>query len=296
MTDTPRRTAQIGLIQVKPRYDESVTVEGCLDELLQLAEQCLKDGADLVFMPEAYQYRLARRHIPRGELSKTYSETYKQRCSQLARKYNAYVVPWDYEIDEQENVYNVSYVLDRNGVEIGRYRKVHLTRGETKVLTYGRDFPVFDLDFGKVGIMICFDNYFPESARILALRGAELILFPLFGDTLNPQWEIKLRARAIDNSVYVATCHLHADPGTSFTGMVSPTGEIIAKVENEGTYQVVEIDLSTKIMTNTRAVKGSCEDIKQMLLKLRRMEAYQPLLEDVPQMNWEEIEFFNKEE
>lgn len=288
-----KRTAKIGLIQVNAQYGPDVTVESCLEELLELAERCLRDGADLVFMPETYQYKNAR-HIPRRELAARYSEAYKMKCAALARKYAAYVVPWDNEVDEAGRLYNTSYILDRSGREIGRYRKVHLTRREKEKLTAGTDFPVFDLDFGKVGIMICFDNYYAETARILALRGAELILYPLFGDTLNPGWEIKTRARAIDNSVYVAPCLLHSPVRGDYfvyTGMIAPDGEVLCKIEQYGTHRVVEIDLDRPVVTNIRAVNGSCEKIKPYLHKTRNVSAYGPLLEPVDELDWDEIEF-----
>lgn len=293
-----KRTVKVGLIQVNARYGPDVTVESCIGEMLELAERCLKDGADIVFMPEAYQYRIARRTIPRDVLVARYAEGYKRQCAELARKYSAYVVPWDYDVDGAGNVYNISYILDRNGQEVGKYRKVHLTHGETKVLAPGDDFPVFDLDFGKVGIMICFDNYYAETARILALRGAELILFPLFGDTLNPGWEIKLRARAIDNSVYIASCQIHSSVRGEFftyTGIVSPSGDVLCKIEEEGVHRVVEIDLNERVITNTSASKGKYEDIKQYLLKLRRPEVYGPLLQRYPVREWEDIEFVREE-
>jgi predicted amidohydrolase len=287
------RKVKLGLIQVAAQYGPEVTVESCLEELLELAERCLRDGADLVFMPETYQYKNVR-HIPRRELVSRYSEAYKQRCAELARKYAAYVVPWDNEVDDAGNLYNTSYILDRSGQEIGRYRKVHLTRREKEKLAAGTDFPVFDLDFGRVGIMICFDNYYAETARILALRGAELILYPLFGDTLNPGWEIKTRARALDNSVYVAPCCLHSPVHGDYfvyTGLIAPDGEVLGKIEEYGTHRVVEIDLDRPVLTNIRAVKGGCELIKPYLLKTRNTRAYGPLLESVAEQEWDEIEW-----
>lgn len=297
MNKPVKRTAKIGLIQVNARYGPEATVEACLDELLDLAERCLRDGADLVFMPETYQYKNVR-HIPRKELVATYSEAYKARCAELARRYSAYVVPWDNEVDEAGNLYNTSYILDRSGREIGRYRKVHLTRREREKLAAGTDFPVFELDFGKVGIMICFDNYYAETARILALRGAELILYPLFGDTLNPGWEIKTRARAIDNSVFVAPCCLHApvrDDFFVYTGLIGPAGDVLCKIEQYGTHRVVEIDLDESVMTNIRAVRGSCEKIKPYLHKTRNLQVYGPLLEPVAELDWNDIEFVEED-
>lgn len=286
------RKAKIGLMQVTADYDW--TVEQCQQQMLHLAEECLKNGADLVFMPEGFQYKTADRTIKPYDLSRIYYDDYKKRCAELARKYNAYVVPWDYETEGQE-VYNTSYILDRSGRDIGRYRKVHPTYSELqKGISAGREFRVFELDFGTIGIMICFDNYYAESARILSLLGAELILYPLYGDTLKNQWEIKLRARAIDNTVYVAPCHIHSSPveaKVTYTGMVDPAGEVICKLEEENTFKVIEIEMGKKLITSTTGVKGKYEYIKQKLLKLRNIEAYGPLLEKVDTPEWDKINF-----
>lgn len=202
-------------------------------------------------------------------------------------------MPWDYEI-EGDRIFNTSYILDRNGNEIGRYRKVQITRGEEiNGISKGDDFPVFDLDFGKVGIMICFDNYYQESARILALNGAEMILYPLYGDTLKPQWEIKLKARAIDNSVYVAPCHIGSTPVNTlitFTGMVDPTGEVICKLEKQGSCKVVEVDFGKRVITCIMASKGHYEDLKQYLLRMRNKEAYKDIMKKIDLMEWDKIQ------
>ena len=286
------RKAKIGIMQVTADYNWSV--EQCHDELLHLAAQCLKEGADLVFMPEAYQYKTARSKTPREVLVRKYAAGYKEKCAELARKYNAYIAPWDYELDDNGNLYNVTYILDRKGNEIGRYRKVNTTRYEN--LTRGDEYPVFDLDFGKVGIMICFDNYFPESAEILALNGAELILYPLYGDTLKDQWLIKLKARAIDNSVYISPCQIESyphDEDITFSGVVGPEGEILCKLREEGSYKVVEIEPGKKVFTNTLASRGNYEDIKQYLLKARHVEAFWPITEKRATLEWDEI-FYNE--
>ena len=286
------RPAKIGLMQIKPTYEWEV--EQYHDHMLSLAEECLKQRADLVFMPEAYQYigPAGRRILSPIELNKKYAGVYKEKCSALAKKYSAYVVPWDYEACENK-AYNTSYILDRQGKEIGRFRKVHPTYGELNMGIYpGFDFNVFDLDFGKVGIMICFDNYYAESARILALNGAELILFPLYGDTMKPGWDIKARARAVDNSVYVAPCQISSaiEPDVSYTGMINPYGEVICKVTDEGNVKVVEIEMGMQAITDFSGIRGRNEDTKQYLLKLRNTKAYDPLLKDLKNLpEWQDI-------
>ena len=77
-------------------------------------------------------------------------------------------------------IYNTAVLLDRTGKLMGKYRKVYLPREEIQGgLTPGNDFPVFDTDFGKVGMMICWDVEYADPARALALNGAEIILLPI---------------------------------------------------------------------------------------------------------------------
>ena len=125
--------------------------------MLDLCSRCIDDGADLVFFPEAYQYTHDRDIINRtSEMLETAAE-WKEKCAAIVKISGRYIVPWDYEIEDGK-IYNTSYILDRGGKEIGRYRKVHLTYTElSSGLTNGDSLPVFDLDFGRIGIMICFD-------------------------------------------------------------------------------------------------------------------------------------------
>ena len=280
---------KLGLIQVD--MDRGGDIRQKQDSLLYLAEQCCKENADLVFFPESYQYTQQSKEITKypDEIIKIAAE-FKSRCADLAIKYHSYIVPWDYEIDNGV-CYNTSYILDRNGIEIGRYRKVHLPHEEVvKDIGNGCEYPVFDLDFGKVGIMICFDNYFPETARILGIRGAELVLYPLYGDTLIPQWELKMRARAVDNSMYIASCQLSHGSDIAYTGIVNPKGDVITRIEKAGSYRVVDIDMGQRVITHTSGNPHYSEDIRLYLERTRQPETYAPLLEKSEKIiNWEEI-------
>lgn len=281
--------AKIGLIQMDNSMNPDV--EARQDAMVSLAERCLDEGADLVLFPECFQYaKCDRRHKP--PLVEAYAERLRGLCSELARRYHAYVVPWDYYVAEDGKTYNSSYIIDRNGDTVGRYRKCNLTYAELSTeTTCGCELPVFDLDFGKVGIMICFDNYFPEVAATLGNKGAELILYPLYGDTLNPQWEIKLRARAMDHSLYIAPCQIDSQQKVSFTGMVDPEGNIIAKLEKDNTYCVVDIEMGKKVFTNTAASKTSKgENLREYLHKCRNYPAFSELSEEgTSTADWKKI-------
>jgi len=287
MERTHGKKVKLGILQVQPNYEW--TIEERLAHLYNLTEKCLSEGAELVCLPEAYQYMGQERNAL--GFAEKYAQAHKEACAALASKYNAYVVPWDYEISEGK-IYNTSYILDRTGKEVGRFRKVHLTYGEMQIgLARGDSFPVFDLDIGKVGIMICFDNYFPESSRILALNGADIILYPLYGDTIKPGWELKARARASDNSVYVLPCQIHGaiHPEVTFSGLIDPQGNWAVKLLNEGEYAVVEAELGMQVLECPNGVAEDWHDMKQYLLKARNPAAYSDIMRAVATPEWWKI-------
>ena len=278
---------KLGIIQVDYNFVDGLPERR--EKMLSYARSCFEDGADLVFFPEEYQYLTCPDLVQdRAALERAAAE-WKEMCSCLAREYGAYIVPWDYEVLGGK-VYNTSYVLDRSGEEIGRFRKVHLPYFEQKKgFSAGGDFPVFDLDFGKLGIMICFDNYFPESARILSSRGAGLILLPLYGDTLRPGWEIKLRARAADNAVYVASEQIDGRFDFSFSGLVGPDGEIIEKLTEAPSCRVVDIDLERRPITHTTGDPSISEDYALYMAKCRNPDAYGCLTEKSDPPSWDDV-------
>ncbi len=283
--------AKIGLIQVLQRPEDDYAAR--TEFLYRAAEDCFRQGADIVFFPEAYQYVPDRTVLYRPQELKNLADAWKARCSELARKYRAYLAPWDYAV-ENGKIYNSTYILDRNGEEIGRFRKVHLTHAEQmRGLSGGDDFPVFDTDIGKIGVMICWDNYFPESARCLGNRGAQLVLYPLYGDTLEPAWEIKLRARSADNAMTIAACQIDNHYTGACTCLVGPDGNFIAKVEKAPSWQVAEADISSPVITHTNGNPENTEDFRRYIDRCRRPDAYAGILEEPNHDDWNDIFYGN---
>lgn len=158
------------------------------------------------------------------------------RLSDLARRHRAWVAAGLYE-REGPVLYNTAVLLDRDGRLAGRYRKVYLPREELEGgLSAGREYPVFETDFGRVGLMICWDVQYADPARALALRGAELILMPIWGGS-----QLLGRARALENHVFLATS------GYDYpASIVDPNGEVLTSQEVDGTVAVAEIDLEKR--------------------------------------------------
>jgi predicted amidohydrolase len=161
-----------------------------------------------------------------------------QRLAEHARRQHSWIVFSIVERDGRD-LFNTAVLLDRTGHLAGKYRKVQLPFEEvSRGIAPGSGFPVFDTDFGKVGVLICHDVSFPEAARELTLRGAEIILMPIWGGR-----QALVRARAIENGVYVATS------GYDYPSeIISPTGDILAAapLEKGPAVAVAEIDLSQR--------------------------------------------------
>jgi apolipoprotein N-acyltransferase len=138
-----------------------------------------------------------------------------------------------------DRLYNTACLIDRDGKLAGKYRKVHLAPIEHWFLSSGDDFPVFSTDIGNVGIAICYDMVFPESCRILALKGADIIFHPTNG--MEGQLGVSLlRVRAVDNSVILAA----ACKESLHSCIISNNGEILAEKLEGIKDQVVLADVN----------------------------------------------------
>lgn len=159
-----------------------------------------------------------------------------RRLGEAARKHNAYIVAGIYERDGA-GLYNTAVLLDRAGQFAGKYRKVYIPREETEGgLLPGYDYPVFETDFGRIGMMICWDVQYPDPARGLALRGAEMILMPIWGGNVT-----LAKARAIENHLFVVTS------GYDYpTHIIDPNGKILATAAGDGAAAIATVDLARR--------------------------------------------------
>jgi predicted amidohydrolase len=201
----PANSRPVRLTAVRWHGEEGASLEDNRQALARLVDQAASQASDLVLLPEyAVHSRSAGTGVEVSELvpDGPSSETFAHKAKEHEINICANLVERDGDL-----IFNTAVLFDRQGSLVGRYRKVHPYWPEEVWggVTPGDDLPVFSLDVGTVGVMTCYDSWFPEASRLLALRGAELILFPSAG--YEPSL---LPARAIDNRCYVVASSLNS--------------------------------------------------------------------------------------
>jgi predicted amidohydrolase len=251
-----------------------------INKALEMIKESSINGADLIILPEMFNCPYENSKFE--EYAETIDESPTlDAISSAASKYKIHIIAGSIPEKTEKGIYNTSFIFDNQGKIIGFHRKMHLfdidipgriTFKESDILKPGQEITVIDTIFGKIGIGICYDIRFPELSRIMALQGASILIFPgAFNLTTGPaHWETLIRARSIDNQVFVAAVSPASDENANYVAYghsmaCNPWGEIISKGSLEESIIYAELD------------KNMVENIREELplLKNRRTDIYQ---------------------
>jgi len=220
----PARWVRIGTVSLHPQH-----AADNLEAWLGALDRAAVDKPDIVCLGEEL--------LIEGN-SRPYSGPSTERLGERARKYGMYIVAGLTERDGAVD-YNTAVLIDRHGRVAGRYRKVHLPREEVEGgLTPGGAYPVFDTDFGRIGMMICWDAEYVDAAKAMALQGAEILFVPAAGGYMT-----LLKARALENHLYVVSS------GYGFeSAIIDPTGSVLFSTMDSGVSRTIAVNLAERFM------------------------------------------------
>jgi len=291
------RRYKVGLVQMRMGADPNGNLEVAVGHIRDAATR----GANIVCLPELFraQYFCQREDIKLFDLAEPIPGPSTARLGEIARELRIVIVASLFERRAAGLYHNTAVTLGQDGSIISVYRKMHIPDDP---LYYEKfyfapgdlGFKAVDTPVGRVGTLVCWDQWYPEGARLTALQGAEVLFYPTaigwhpeekeeFGAAQYDAWQTIQRAHAIANGVYVAGVnrvgHENGDvrgdrangPGLEFWGgsfLADPFGRIVAKASHTDEEILIgEIDLS--LLEDTRR--------NWPFLRDRRIDAYAPI-------------------
>lgn len=242
---------KVAAVQLKSGADKSANLQKAKEYIKKAKEL----GADFVLLPEMY---MAFLHPKLGvnryaEIAEPLDGPFVSGLAECAKENQVYVICGIYESKSNETAraYNTTVFLNRNGELLQAYHKTHLYdafnyKESDSIIPGTVPQAVIETEFGKAGLMVCYEIRFPEISRRLAIQGADFLFIPaawVDGIMKEEHWKTLLRARAIENTVYVFAAD---QTGNNFSGqsmIIDPMGVVKANAGEEETIIITEIDL-----------------------------------------------------
>jgi len=287
-----QRTLSVGLVQHACGDDREANLATTIDGVREAARR----GAELVLLQELHTGRYFCQHEDTGffDWAETIPGPTSERLATVARELGVVIVASLFERRAPGLYHNTAVVFDRDGTLAGKYRKMHIPDDpgyyEKFYFTPGDlGFEPIDTAVGRLGVLVCWDQWFPEAARAMALSGADLLLYPTAIGWNPPEdadekmrqreaWITIQRAHAVANGLPVLSCNrvgFEPDPsghteGIEFWGnsfIAGPQGEVLASADDRAQVLIADVDLA-----RSEAVRRIWPYLRD-----RRIDAYQTL-------------------
>ncbi|EMY36081.1 carbon-nitrogen family hydrolase [Arthrobacter crystallopoietes BAB-32] len=241
------------------QFDPSGDVSRNLSVMRSLAEEAKAAGAGLILFPEESMFTIGK---VEGELAAAVDQnwsTFVQQLSFIAAQTGIALVAGGYESSGEARPYNTLVIVDETGRIVDTYRKLHLydafSYQESQRIKAGDGgLKLFDLGGLRVGVMTCYDLRFPEMARGLADQGADLICVAAAwfkGDHKIDHWETLLKARAIENTCWVAAAGTSSSHTVGHSAVLDPMG-VVQDYLNDEPRGVVTVDVTRRRIDEVR--------------------------------------------
>ena len=284
----PNTTVTLGLLQ----HACSEKPEANLKKTLAAAERAAKDGAQIICTQELFRSQYFCQSEDHGyfDLAERIPGPSTQAFQKLARKYKVVIIASLFEKRAAGLYHNTAVIIDADGSLLGIYRKMHIPDDplfyEKFYFTPGdTGFRTWQTKHGKIGVLICWDQWYPEAARLTAMQGAEILFYPTaigwhpgekkeYGANQHGAWETIQRSHAVANGCYVAAVNRIGlerpvgGDGLEFWGqsfVAGTSGQILSKASvNKEENLLVPIDLAKVDVTRTH----------WPFLRDRRIDAY----------------------
>jgi predicted amidohydrolase len=242
-----------------------------MDAVRDMLAQYKREKPDFLLLPEIFTCPYDNSQFPL--FAQKDGDSVYCFLSELARTNHFYVIGGSVpERDEGGKIYNTSYVFDRKGELIGKHRKVHLFDidvpggqyfKESDVLSPGKEMTVFDTEYGRMGVCICFDIRFPDLFLQMRRAGVRMVFVPAaFNMTTGPaHWQTLFRSRALDQQIFMAGCSPARDETASYIAyghsiVTDPWGRILKELDEKEGILDIELDLAETDRIRTQIPLG----------------------------------------
>lgn len=244
----------IALIQNCPIVNEIKRNRDRMGELIDMA-MANESRPDLIVLaetwPSAFDYTMDAVEQVQA-ISETYDGKSILMLRQKAEEHHVWIAGGSIALahpeEEEKRCTNTFFLIDSTGTVVDSYDKVHLCKWVEEDVAFrgGEVVKTMETEFGKMGVVICYDIRFPEQIRIQAANGAKLLIIPACFSTRLDHWRLLVQARAVENQIFVAACNCCGESGgvnhVGHSMVVDPSGEILAEASDNEEILYVNVD------------------------------------------------------